>query len=76
VQILERPGGDDTGTVLYKLRSWGRGDSLGAIFEALNEEMPEARFGGRATAGGSKAIAPCVDAVTRIVRRVLDGENR
>lgn len=57
VQTLIYP---EAGGYRVKLRSHA-GFDLNPLFRLLNERMPGAGFGGRATAGGSK----CVDAVDR-----------
>lgn len=53
VQVLVYPEGS---RFKIKIRSHG-GFDLNPLFARLNERMPDAGFGGRATAGGSKSVA-------------------
>lgn len=70
VQLLHYP--DRGGRRVYKLRSHG-GLDLHPAFEMLRVRLPNAGFGGRSTAGGSRPTEPCIEEVRRVLEGLLDG---
>jgi len=71
VQALVFPEKDGAGRSTVKLRSHG-GFDLNPLFASLNSVVPEARFGGRAAAGGSKPVDPAtLSQIVTTVRALL-----
>lgn len=69
VQLLAYPY-EDRDTVQYKVRAHGD-VNLNPLYASLNERLPEAGFGGRAAAGGSRPVLPNHDIVRDAVRSLV-----